>query len=63
LLLKPTDERRLELIKGGKGAAKLRESRAEAIIRSRKGRGREAVKRAYQRYFYQATGPGAEEEA
>ncbi len=28
-------ERRLELIKGGKGAAKLRESRAEAIIRSR----------------------------
>ena len=41
---KPTDERRLELIKGGKGAAKLRESRAEAIIRSRKGRGREAVK-------------------
>jgi len=42
---KPTDERRLELIKGGKGAAKLRESRAEAIIRSRKGRrGREAVR-------------------
>ncbi len=28
-------ERRLELIKGGKGAEKLRESRAEAIIRSR----------------------------
>jgi translation initiation factor IF-2 len=41
---RPTDERRLELIKGGKGAAKLRESRAEAIIRSRKGRGREAVR-------------------
>jgi len=40
----PTDERRLELIKGGKGAAKLRESRAEAIIRSRKAHGKETSK-------------------
>lgn len=31
-------ERRLELIKGGKGAEKLREARAEAIIRARKPR-------------------------
>jgi translation initiation factor IF-2 len=37
---KGLDERRLELIKGGKGAAKLRESRAEAIIRSRRARTR-----------------------
>ena len=41
---KTGDDRRLELIKGGKGAAKLRESRAEAIIRSRKVQGRGAPK-------------------
>jgi translation initiation factor IF-2 len=51
---KPTDERRLELIKGGKGAAKLRESRAEAIIRSRKGHGREVVRDAPARRRSQA---------